>query len=140
MYKHAVDAHMNRPLAPLARALILSSPGQAASKNPSFVRSSSKRCCTNCETSLLVADSILRGYGRTPGWDPSARSMSDSCRLTTMMRMKEGRSDKPLDRACIKTLRSPSLPHSSKPSMTRIIGPPDHSADLRALADSKFVN
>src|SRR5882762_11692086 len=28
MYKHAVDAHMNRPPAPLARALVLSSPGQ----------------------------------------------------------------------------------------------------------------
>jgi hypothetical protein len=31
MYKHAVDAHTNRPPAPSARELILSTPGQSAS-------------------------------------------------------------------------------------------------------------
>src|ERR1700685_3617978 len=116
MYKQAVDAHTNRPSTLVIRASILSSLGQRGSERRYlfFIRISSKRYRRNSDTSfLLVAELMSRGYRRTFGWDPNASWMSDSSRLTTITRIKEGRSE---DSACSKIWRSLS-PHSSNPSI-----------------------
>ena len=76
-------------------------------------------------------------------WAPPVHStcwMSNSSRLGTMIRMKEGTSEKLFDRTFIKILQSASLPHSSRAPIIKTMGPPDHSTELSALADSKCSN